>query len=253
MADRDDGMRLEGVPEAIGEPLRLLVEQLRGALAGNLASVTVVGSALTGDYRAGASDINTVVVLGAHNLAALQAIAGLAKSLRKKRVSPPLLMTGAYIERSRDVFGVEFLDFQLTHRTVVGDDPFAGLSIGKGDVRLQCERELKATLIRLRQGYIAAAANKRLVRDVLISAAKGLAPLLRGMLWLKDVERPQTMAATFEKAGGEFLVDLGSVSSVERWRHEKTRLGESDIERSFEAVYSTAEKLAEIVDGMEVA
>lgn len=252
MADRDESMMLEGVPEAIAEPLRLLVEKLRGSLAGNLASVTVVGSALTDDYRAGASDINTVVVLGEHRTAALQAIAGLAKSLRKKRVSPPLLMTGAYIERSRDVFGVEFLDFQLTHRTVVGDDPFAGLSFSKGDVRLQCERELKATLIRLRQGYVAAAANKKLVRDVLIAAAKGLAPLLRAMLWLKDGERPGTMAATFEKAGGAFSVDLGSVSAVERWRYEKTRLGESDIERGFDGVYAAVEKLAQIVDAMEV-
>lgn len=253
MAETDGSMMLEGVPEAIAGPLRVLVEQLRGALAGNLMSVTVVGSALTGDFRAGASDVNTVVVLGEHNLAALQAMAGLAKALRKKRVSPPLLMTGAYIERSRDVFGVEFLDFQLTHKTVVGDDPFAGLSIGKGDVRLQCERELKATLIRLRQGYIAAAANKRLVRDVLIATAKGLAPLSRAMLWLKDVERPQTMAATFEKAGGEFSVDLGSVSAVERWRFERVRLGESDMERAFEGVYAAVEKLAQIVDAMEVA
>lgn len=253
MADADDGMRLEGVPEATAEPLRLLVEALRGALAGNLESVTVVGSALTGDFRAGASDINTVVVLGEHNLAALQAIAGLAKSLRKRRVSPPLLMTGSYIERSRDVFGVEFLDFQLTHRTVVGDDPFAELTFAKGDVRLQCERELKATLIRLRQGFIAAAGNRKLVQDVLISAAKGLAPLLRAMLWLKEANRPRMTAATFVEAGGSLSVDLGNVAVVARWRHEKARPSEGDIERAFEGVYAAVEALARIVDAMEVA
>ena len=52
------------------------------------------------------------------------------------------------------------------------------------NVRLQCERELKAMLVRLRQGYIAAAGDQRMVRDILISTAKGLTPLLRAMLWI---------------------------------------------------------------------
>ena len=98
-------------------------------------------------------------------------------------------MTPAYIDRSRDVFGIELLDFQLCHHTVLGDDPFAALSFAKVDVRLQCERELKASLIRLRQGYLAAGGNVLLVRDVLIAAVKALAPLLRAMLWLTDRER----------------------------------------------------------------
>jgi hypothetical protein len=91
------------------------------------------------------------------------------------------------------------------------------------------------------------------VRDVLISAAKGLAPLLRAMLWLKEATRPRTMAATFVEAGGALSVDLGSVAAVARWRHEKARLSEGDIERAFEGVYAAVEALAQIVDAMEVA
>ena len=253
MAQAEGSMALEGLAEAVGEAVTFLAEQVRAALGANLESVTVVGSALTSDYRAGASDINTVIVLGEYNLAALKAIVGLAKSMRKKRVSAPLLMTGSYIERSRDVFGVEFLDFQLTHRTVVGNDPFAELTFAKGDVRLQCERELKATLIRLRQGYIAAAGNRKLVRDVLISAAKGLAPLLRAMLWLKDGDRPRTMAATLVEAGSALSVDLEQVAQAARWRHEKARLDEGEILQAFEVVYRATDELARIVDGMEVA
>jgi len=151
------------------------------------------------------------------------------------------------------VFGVEFLDFQLTHRTVLGDDPFASLTFSKAEVRLQCERELKATLIRLRQGYIASAGHNKLIRDVLIAAAKGLAPLLRAMLWLKDADRPNTMDATFREAGGEFSVKLDAVVAAERWRYEKPRLTGTEIESAFESIYATADRLAEIVDGLEVA
>ena len=61
-------------------------------------------------------------------------------------------MTPHYLACSRDVFPVEFLDFQLVHETILGEDPFVSLQVDKAHVRLQCERELKATLVRLRQG-----------------------------------------------------------------------------------------------------
>jgi len=253
MPPAQDELKLEALSPSIREPLTLLADSLGASLAQNLSGLTVVGSALTDDYRAGTSDINTVVLLDWHDTTALNAIAAMAKPMRKKHISPPLLMTTAYIERSRDVFGVEFLDFQRTHQTILGDDPFASLSFDKPDVRLQCERELKATLIRLRQGYIAAAANKKLVRDVLIATAKALAPLLRALLWRKDTERPRTMAATFQKAASEFSVDLDSVVAAERWRYEKPRLTDGDIERAFESIYAATDKLAQFVDALEIA
>jgi len=227
-------------------------ERLLAALGDNLQSITVVGSSLTEDYRPGQSDINTVLVLGQQTLASLNAVASLAKPMSRKKISPPLLMTKSYIERSQDVFGVEFLDFQLAHETIMGDDPFVSLAFDKKDVRLQCERELKAMLIRLRQGYIAASANKKLVRDILISTARSMAPLLRAMLWLKDVERTARAEATFSGAAGEFSIDTNPLTSAIKWRHEKIRLSEIEMENAFESVYSAVEQLAGIVDKLKV-
>jgi hypothetical protein len=172
--------------------------------------------------------------------------------MSRKKISAPLLMTHSYIERSRDVFGVEFLDLQLTHQTILGEDPFASLTFSKKDVRLQCERELKATLIRLRQGYIASAANRKLVRDILISTAKAMAPLLRAMLWLKDSERDAAAESTFKKAAAEFSVNTDSLTAAGKWRHEKTRLSETEMQSTFESIYSTVDKLADIVDKLKV-
>ena len=252
MADDKNKLKLDTVREPIREPVKAFTEKLVAELGDNLKSITVVGSSLTGDFKPGQSDINTVIVLDKQTLGTLNTIASLAKAMNKKKISAPLLMTPSYIERSLDVFGVEFLDFQLTHQTILGSDPFASVSFNKKDVRLQCERELKAMLIRLRQGYIAAAANKRLVRDILISTTKGLAPLLRAMLWLKDIDRPAETEATFSKAGDEFSVNMDSLIRAGKWRHEKLRLGETEIQNAFETVYTTVEQLAVSVDKLEV-
>ncbi len=252
MTDERNAAGLASIPEGIRGAVKDLVDQLRPSLGGNFAGLTVVGSALTEDYRAGVSDINTVLLLEAHSTAALMAAASLGKAMRKKGLSAPLLMTEAYIERSRDVFGVEFLDFQLTHATVAGVDPFASLSIGKAGVRLQCERELKATLIRLQQGYVAAGGRSAPVRDVLIAAGKGLASLLRAMLWLRDIERPRTMEATFARGSKGFGVHLDAAAAAARWRYEQPRLDDAEIETAFGSIHAAVDKLATIVDEMEV-
>jgi len=252
MTETRSDLILNALPPAIQEPIRTLEYHLRTGLADNRSSISVVGSALTADYRPGVSDINTVLVLQRVDTAALNAIAALAKPMRKQHLSPPLLMTTFYIKRSADVFGVEFLDFQLTHQTVLGDDPFESLKFSKADVRLQCERELKATLIRLRQGYIAATTHKKLVRDLLIATAKGLAPILRAMLWLKDVQRPRTMVTTFHTAAREFDVSLETVVTAEQWRYQKTKHTDAELDDAFESVYAATDRLAATVDALEV-
>ena len=252
MAENKINLKLDALPNQVRDSIKDFSEKLTSELSANLQSITVVGSSLTEDFRPGQSDINTVLVIDKQTLTLLNAIASLAKPMRKKRISPPLLMTESYIEQSLDVFGVEFLDFQLTHQTILGDDPFEALTFDKKDVRLQCERELKAMLIRLRQGYIASAANKKLVRDVLIATAKGLAPFLRAMLWLKDIERPAKAESSFSKAAELFSVNLESLETARNWQNQNARLSGIEIENAFESVYTTVEQLSLIVDKLEV-
>jgi len=245
-------LKLDALHVQVRDSVKAFAEKLLTDLGDNLQSITVVGSGLTEDFKPGQSDINTVLVLGRQTLDSLNAVASLAKPMSRKKISAPLLMTPSYIERSSDVFGVEFLDLQLTHQTILGNDPFASLTFDKKDVRLQCERELKAMLIRLRQGYIAAAANKKLVRDILISTAKALAPLLRAMLWLKDIDRNAGTETTFSRAASEFSINMDSLITARKWQHQKIRLSKTEIENTFESTYSTVQQLAGTVDKLEV-
>ena len=252
MAENKKNLELDTLPFQIHDSVKAFVEQLITGLGDNLQSITIVGSSLTEDFRPGRSDINTVLVLGSQTVGSLNVLASLARPMRKKHFSPPLLMTSSYIERSRDVFGVELLDFQLSHQTILGGDPFASLTFDKKDVRLQCERELKATLIRLRQGYIAAAANRKLVHDILISTAKGLAPLLRAILWLKDIDRPTRSEETFKRAASKLSVNTSPLITTDKWRYAKPCLTKAELENTFESVYTTVEQLATLVDKLEV-
>jgi hypothetical protein len=246
-------LKLEGLDNEVRKAVSDFSGRLIEGLRENLKSVTVVGSSLTKDFVKGKSDINTVLVLGRQNMAALETIAGMGKAMSKKKLSAPLLMTEEYINRSLDVFSVELLNLQLIHQTIYGDDPFAELHFEKRDVRFQCEREFKATLIRMRQGYISAAGNRNMVRDILGSAANSLVPLLRAMLWLKNLEVPKRADYVLSEAGQAFLMDSDSIiEKARKWRHYKVSLSAEELSTSFEEIYEIVDKLAVIVDKLEV-
>jgi hypothetical protein len=251
MAEQE--LKLEGLRDKVRKAVSDFANRLLEALGENLKSITVVGSSLTEDYVKGKSDINTVLVLGRQNVASLKSIAAMGKTMSRKRLSAPLLMTEEYIKRSLDVFSVEFLNMQLNHQTIYGDDPFAELNFDRRDVRFQCEREFKATLIRLRQGYISAAGNRSLIRDVLSSAANSLVPQMRAMLWLKGLEVPRRADYVMAEAGQTFLIDADAiVEEARKWNYKKAQLTSEELSKAFDEIYELVDKLAGVVDKLEV-
>jgi hypothetical protein len=245
-------MNLEGLRTEVVEPVRCFAASLTEALGPNLWSVTVVGSSLTSDFAPERSDINSVVVIENYGLEVLQALAQMGKTMRKRRLAAPVLMTPAYIERSRDVFGVEWLDFQLTHHTVLGPDPFAALEFAKGDVRLQCERQFKALLVRMRQGYIRSMNRRQLLWELVQGVAHELSPYVRAMLWLADAERPAEVEAAMRRLADQTGGSMDTALEVWRSRQQRKGPDAATVNALFRRLYGLVERLAEVVDRMEV-
>ena len=73
----------------------------------------------------------------------------------------PRFFTTELMNQSSDVFPIEFLDIRTTHVILHGTDPLADLEIRRDHLRLQCERELREKLMRLREGYVEAHGRDR--------------------------------------------------------------------------------------------
>ena len=242
-----DGLRVE-VRSAVGA----LAARLAKDAGDNLLNLAVVGSALTADFHGRRSDINTVLVVGQRSHELLKLLASYGKEMGRQRLHAPLLMTEEYIQDSREVFGVEFLDFQLNHYLVLGPDPFAGLSFEKNNVRLQCERELKAALIELRQGYIRSGGQPKPVGQLLMGCLGKLLPLLRAMLWLKDVPRVPEAARTVGEAARVFGFDAAALVPLLALRAAGKLPAANEIELMFPEVYRIIDHLAHVADGTKV-
>ena len=182
----------------------------------------------------------------------LEFLAPLGKKYGKKRIAAPLIMTPNYIHKSLDVFPIEFFNIQQLHHTVFGDDIFQDLNIKKSDLRRQCEQELKVKLIGLRQGYISAAGDQKILARGFADSFSGYMPLFKAIILLLGKEVPRNnsdILSALEEVSG---VRTEVFKMVLNQKRQKTKPSIEQLNMVFEDYYDAIEKLGEITDALEV-
>jgi hypothetical protein len=167
------------IPE---DKLNEFVRRARETSGANLESIILFGSAVSGDFHPGHSDLNLFCVLRDGSFATLQSLAPVVKWWTAQKQPPPLCMTRHELARSTDIFSVELLDMVQHHRVLFGEDVLQGLHISTHLHRAQVEYELREKVLLLRQHLLVADGNDGRLWDVLLHSAPSFATLFRHAL-----------------------------------------------------------------------
>ena len=205
------------------------------AALGQGYTAILFGSAARGDFVPGRSDVDLMVVTPDLSPATLRALAKPFESWRQSEYEPPLVVTRAEWDRASDAFPVELADMQACYRVLRGPDLVAGVAIEPAHLRTALEREFRGKLLRLRQGYVAAAGDPAGLGAVAGRSAGTLMVLFRALLVLvgRTVPRDPLQLAV---AGAEVLgVDGEPLLHVIRHRGERGwQCGPDEYERYME-------------------
>jgi predicted nucleotidyltransferase len=155
--------------------------------ASDLESIILYGSAARGEYVAGRSDINFMIVLSDEGIERLADAMPLVAAWHKYRVSTPLFLNRDYITMSLDTFPIEFLTMKAAYKVVFGQDMLRDITFEKNFVRLQCERELKGKLLQLRQRFIETEGKAKKIIQLIGLSLPAFLSLFQAILFLKDL------------------------------------------------------------------
>ena len=224
------------------------VKRLREAGGTNVESIVLFGSAVTGDFRPGLSDVNLLCILRDSSFQSLQALSPAAKWWDRQKQPPPLCMTRQELERSTDVFTIELLDMQQHHRVLFGADVLTGLRIPMDLHRVQVEYELREKLILLRQHVLVVSDNDSRLWDVVLHSVPSFATLLRhALMALGDSTRTgrhEAVHALAERVGFDDSA-IQQMLDVREHKLDRKKFGIRDLT----ARYMTAlEKIAAAID-----
>ena len=224
------------------------VKRIREAAGTNLESVILFGSAVSGDFHPGLSNLNLLCVLRDCSFAALQAIAPVAKWWEREKQPPPLCMTRKELERSTDVFTIELLDMQQHHRVLFGEDVVQGLRISMHVHRVQVEYELREKLILLRRQVLLASGSNSRLWDLMLRSVPSFATLFRHALIALGVEAPARRRDALQVLSTKMGFNLSPVYQLLDIREHKTDSKKIDIHALSAGYLAAIENVVAAVD-----
>ena len=233
------------IPE---DKIQEFVKRLREAAGSNIESIILFGSAVSGDFHPGLSNLNLFCVLRESSFAALQALAPAVKWWGGQKQPPPLCMTRHELQRSTDVFTIELLDMVQYHRVLFGQDVLQGLQIDMHLHRVQVEYELREKLVLLRQHVLAAADSNSRLWDILLHSVPSFATLFRHALIALGGNPAPGRADAVQALAQQLKFDPSAIQQALEVRERKADPKKLDVKDVCARYLAAIEKVAAAVD-----
>lgn len=210
------------------------IQNLKETLKENLITIAEYGK----------QEKQHLIVLEKLDSTILKNIKPIIRNYHKKTKKFPLLLTKKELTDGLDVFPLEFLNIKLNHNILHGEDVFKELNFAKRHIRRELEFEFRSKLINLRQGYLEVNTNKEL-KLITQKAIPTLLPILNGLLFLKNLEIPESLNEILNLISKEYKVNMSILKDLDQHKEE-------DLERIIKELIVLLSTLGEILDEMKV-
>ena len=236
------------IPKDPEEIFSGIVDDYRQLFGNDLISVILYGSAASGDYIAGKSDINFMVVVSEKGIDSLDQAFDVIAKWKKRGVATPLFLTEEYVRTSLDAFPIEYLNFRNSHVPLYGKDILMDLTVDPHFLRLQCEREIKAKLLLLREAFLETRGKARHLQELVAQSIQAVIAIFNGLLHLTGKELPRHKRDIIRNVCEVFDLDSALFEKLLDIKEKKVKPGDTEMARLFQAYLKEAQKLWKIVD-----
>ena len=228
-----------------------LVTRLTQALGERLISVVVYGPAAHDEVYVTVRGEHLLIVVRELSLEALQRLGDPVRWWLKKGEPWPRLFSPELLRSSADVYPIELLAISQHRRIAYGADPLRDVTIDPVHLRVQCERELREKLMRLREGYIEChgRGSARELHDLLGVSLASFVQVFRGCLHLlgapiadRDHEVVAALCARLDLPPDAFTA-VGQIARGQRG---------ADAEAVFGAYYRDLQAVARRIDWLVI-
>ena len=225
-----------------------IIKDCSALFADDLVSIILYGSAASGDYVSGKSDINLMIVLSDAGIDRIDQAIDIVAGWDKRNIATPLFLTEAYVQTSLDVFPIEYLNFQNNYKLVYGKDILQHLSFDKEFLRLQCEREIKGKLLVLRAGFLQSRGKGKNLQPLIADSLGALIAIFNGLLHWKGIELPQHHRNVIDAFCETFDMHPALFAKLLDVRERKAKLSDSELTHLFKGYLREVQKLWKTVD-----
>jgi predicted nucleotidyltransferase len=224
------------------------VNRLKTAAGENLKAVVLYGSAATGEYHEQHSDLNILCLVGRAAPDDLEALHEPVAWWTGHRHQPPLVFTLDELRRSADVFAIELLDIKHHHRMLFGEDFLPALDVPMKLHRLQVERELRNSWVRLRRAILSAPGKKKSHFAVMLGSVSTFCALFRHALVALGQPMPASKREAVSAMASLTGVDASAFYALLDVREGKRVESDVNVEQALDSYVEFVEAVTNTVD-----
>jgi len=133
---------------------------------------------------------------------------------QQRRTAVPLMLSADELQRTLDIFPLEYAAIAADHVVVRGRDPFAHVTVPAEDLRRAIEAQAKSHLIHLREAYLESQGEATRIGHVIAASAAPLRNLLANIARLQDDRSAPDDAGLADMAEARMQVPAGVVRDV---------------------------------------
>jgi hypothetical protein len=195
------------------EVLVQFVSKLKSVAEDVIESVILYGSGAGEDFHDRFSDLNVLIVLRSAEAEALRKIFPAIDWWRKQGMQAPVVLCREELRQAADVFAIELIDMKERHKLLHGTDLLSTIDVPRDLHRVQVERELRTSVVKLRQGYLDAKGDEMISR-LMTTSISTFATLFRHALIVFGQPAPIAKRAAVEEIGRFLSLDVSGVLHV---------------------------------------
>jgi len=241
-------MKEPNLPNNISKIVVSFVDSLKSIYGDGFVSAVLYGSAASGEYARKYSNINLAIVLKNTSIASIKKAARIVNRNKFSAINP-VFFTENYINKSLDVFPIEFLDIKENHTVIYGADPFKDIHVDLKNLRFQCEHELKSKILNIKRMYLNNK-NNFVLKNILFKSLTSSLHMLRNLVRLKGKTPSYKKEDVLNDISVEFGVDISGLKKILDARNKNSRLSFQDVEGFFENLVNVLEQLSDKIDSL---
>ena len=167
--------------------LNLLLRALQEVFSNRLASVFIFGSkANSGDLLMN-HNVDLFVVADEVHTDDFSKLLPACQRWCAKGNPTPLIMSREEFYSMVDIYAIEYSDVKWNYQIIHGQDLVASVNVNYFDLRLQCERELKNMIMKLRGFYLEHGRTKSAIVPAIDTIARTTVVIFRALLRLRNI------------------------------------------------------------------
>jgi len=232
---------------------QLAEQPVRAAMGGEFRAAYLTGSVLTQGFDPRRSGVNLLVVARRLDVETLDDVARVVPEPRTEPRVDPLFLTESQIRKSLDSFPIEWIEIQERHLLIEGLDVLGNLEVPRTYLRLQCEHELRAKVVQLRQAYLLGARHPDRLEPVLKASASSFATLFRTLLRLSGESPPADNAHVIERVSDLYHLHAEGLLGAYLVRATERRYRGAELLVLYRKFLAEVERLVNAIDEMRVA